>query len=177
MGAAILFTSLQMRLGEPYHVVQRKLPTDTMWYRRCHLVSGGPGYVWLGWTIQRCSTRIECYPEAWNLSPFWFICLHNKVANMLCRPFDDHKYMDIYLPIPQEYCYLGKQKNSLYFLVSTCEHLWPSPSHLVNFSNWLIGNIFTGFVGTFLQFFFLSLLNFSHLKKIYLWSSISVANS
>ncbi len=49
--------------------------------------------------------------------------LHNTVANMLCRLFDDRKYMDIYLPIPQEYCYIGKQKNSLYFLVSTWEHL------------------------------------------------------
>ncbi len=45
MGAAILFTSLQLRLAEPYHVVQRKLLTYTMWYGRCHLVSGGPGYV------------------------------------------------------------------------------------------------------------------------------------
>ncbi len=35
---------------------------------------------------------------------------------MLCRLFDDRKYMDKYLPIPQEYCYLGKQKNSLHFL-------------------------------------------------------------
>ncbi len=47
MGAAILFTSLQLRLAEPYHVVQRKLLTYTTWYGRCHLVSGGPGYVWL----------------------------------------------------------------------------------------------------------------------------------
>ncbi len=34
-------------LAEPYHVVQRKLPTYIMWYGRCHLVSIGPGYVWL----------------------------------------------------------------------------------------------------------------------------------
>ncbi len=53
-------------------------------------------------------------------------------ANMLCRLFDDCKYMDIYLSIHQEYCYLGKQKISLYFSASTCEHLWPSPSNLVN---------------------------------------------
>ncbi len=108
----------------------------------------------IGWTIPRGSTRIERYPVAWNLSPCCFIFLHNTVANMLCRLFDDRKYMDIYLPIPQEYCYLGKQKNSLHFLVSTCEHLWPSPSHLVNFSNWLIGDIFTGFVWTFCTVFF-----------------------
>ncbi len=29
---------------------------------------------------------------------------------MLCRLFDNRKYMDIYLPIHHEYCYLGKQK-------------------------------------------------------------------
>ncbi len=53
---------------------------------------------------------------------------------MLRGLFDDHKYMDIYLPIHQEYCYLGKQKKQfvLYFFTSNCEHLWPSPSNLVN---------------------------------------------
>ncbi len=40
---------------------------------------------------------------------------------MLCGLFDDRKYMDIYLPIHQEYCYLGKQKISLYFSASTCD--------------------------------------------------------
>ncbi len=64
-----------------------------------------------------------------NVASFF---LHNTNANMLCRLFDDRKYMHIYLPILQEYCYLGKQKNSLYFSASTCEHLWPSPSNLVN---------------------------------------------
>ncbi len=78
--------------------------------------------------------------------------LYNTVTNMLCRLFDDCKYMDIYLPIPQEYCYFGKQKNC--FLVSTCQQLWPSPSHLVNLSNWLIGDIFTGFVQRFCAVFF-----------------------
>ncbi len=33
---------------------------------------------------------------------------------MLCRLFDNHKYMYIYLSIHQEYGYLGKQKISLY---------------------------------------------------------------
>ncbi len=51
---------------------------------------------------------------------------------MLRGLFDDYKYMDIYLPIHHEYCYLGKQKNSLYFSTSNCEHLWPSPSNLLN---------------------------------------------
>ncbi len=80
-------------------------------------------------------------------------CLHNTDANMLCRLFDDRKYMDIYLPIHQEYGYLCKQKISLYFPTSTCEHLWPSPSHFVNcakcshnsskdVADWSVWNIF-----------------------------------
>ncbi len=85
----------------------------------------------IGWTITHGSTRIKRYTEAWNLSPSCFIFLHNTVANMLCRLFDDRKYMDTAI--------LENKKNSLYFLVSTCEHLWPSPSYLVNFANWLIG--------------------------------------
>ncbi len=81
---------------------------------------------------------------------------------MLCRLFDDRKYMDIYLLIHQEYRYLGKEKNSLYFLASTCEQLWPSTSHLVNFPNLTISDIFTGFV----QIFCLKFIKFqSHLKK------------
>ncbi len=126
-------------VADVYHVVW-SLPSC---FRRTRLCV-------IGWTIPHGSTRIQRYPETCNLSPCCFIFLHNTtVANMLCRLFDDRKYMDIYLPIPQEYCYLGKQKkNSLYFLVSKCEHLWPSPSHLVNFSNWLIGDIFPGFVRT-----------------------------
>ncbi len=77
--------------------------------------------------IQRCAI-------AWNLSQHCFIFEHNTDANMLCRLFDNRKYMDIYLSIHQEYCYLGKQKISLYFSTSTCEHLWPSPSNLVNYT-------------------------------------------
>ncbi len=89
----------------------------TTWYGHCHLVCRGQG--------ERC-------PKAWNLRQYCFILLQNTDTNMLCRLFDDRKCMDIYLPIHQEYCYLGKQKISLYFSTSTCEHLWPSPSHFVN---------------------------------------------
>ncbi len=39
-------------------------------------------------------------------------------------------YISLY--IHQEYCYLGKQKISLYFSASTFEYLWPSHSHLIN---------------------------------------------
>ncbi len=85
---------------------------------------------WLNHTTWFHSNR--ALPGAWNLTQCCFIFLHNTYANMLCRLFDDCKYMDIYLPIHQEYSYLRKQKISLYFSTSTCEHLWPSPSHLVN---------------------------------------------
>ncbi len=87
-------------------------------------------YDWLNHTTWFESNR--ALPETWNLTQCCFIFLHNTDANMLCRLFDDHKYMDIYLPILQEYCYLGKQKKRLYFSASTCEHLWPSPSNLLN---------------------------------------------
>ncbi len=46
---------------------------------------------------------------------YFFIFLHNTDVNMLRGLFDDHKYMDIYLPIHQEYCYLGKQKKFVFF--------------------------------------------------------------
>ncbi len=81
----------------------------------------------IGWTIPRGSTRIQRCPEAWNLRQYCFIFLHNTDTNMLCRLFDDCKYMDIYIPIPQEYCYLGKQTKICIFSAWTCEHLWPSP--------------------------------------------------
>ncbi len=100
----------------------------TTWY----LVSVSIRLCAIGWTIPRGSTRIQRCPVAWNLGQYCFIFQHNTDANMLCRLFDNRKYMDIYLPIHQEYCYLGKQKVSLYFSTSTCEHLWPSPSNLVN---------------------------------------------
>ncbi len=85
-------------------------------YGCCHLVCIGP---------------VQCYPGAWNFRQYCLIVLLNTDVNMLCTLFDDHKHMDIYLHIHQEYCYLGKQKIGLYFSASTCEHLWPSPSHLV----------------------------------------------
>ncbi len=80
-------------------------------------------YDWLNYTTWFHSNRV--LTEAWNLNPCCFIFLHNTVANMLCRLFDD----------------LGKQKNSLYFLASACEHLWPSHLHLVNCAKicrWLV---------------------------------------
>ncbi len=77
-------------------------------YGRCHLV---------------CLVPVQCCPGAWNFRQYCLIFLLNTDVNMLCRRFDDHKHMDIYLHIHQEYCYLGKQKICLYFSTSKCEHL------------------------------------------------------
>ncbi len=62
--------------------------------------------------------------------------LHNTDVKMLYRLFSDHKYMYIYLPIHQEYGYLGKQKITLYFPTSTCEHLSPSPCIIHGHTTW-----------------------------------------
>ncbi len=62
-------------------------------------------------------------PHSMGFESILFHFEHNTDANMLCRLFDDHKYMDIYLPIHQEYRHFGKQNISLYFLhqrVNTC---------------------------------------------------------
>ncbi len=75
------------------------IPYSTL-YGHCHLVCVGP---------------VQCCPGAWNFRQYCLIFLLNTDANMLCRLIDDHKYMDIYLHIHQEYCYLGKQKICLYF--------------------------------------------------------------
>ncbi len=91
MGTTILFTLLQLQLVEPYHMVQWKLPTYTRWYGHCHLVSGGPDYVWLA-------------------KPYHVVPLESSAA-------PKHGIVT---------------QNSLYFSASTCEHLWPSPSNLVN---------------------------------------------
>ncbi len=135
----------------------RPSPLYTTWYGCCHLVSRGPGYVWL----------VEPYHMVWLKSSaalkhgiwvhFASFFLHNTVSNMLCRLFDDCKYMDIYLPIPQEYCYFGKQKNSLYFFALACKDLWPSHSCLVNcakceqipskyVANWSVWKVFLKFI-------------------------------
>ncbi len=125
MGAAILFTSLQLRLAEPYHVVRRKWPLYTTWYGRCYLVSGGPGCVWLAEPYHVVPLESIATPKNWNLRQYCLIVLHNTDSNMLCRLFDDRKYMDIYLPIHQEYCYRGKP----HFLVTSlfhCFHALPN---------------------------------------------------
>ncbi len=62
--------------------------------------------------------------------------LHNTDVNMQYRLFSDRKYMYIYLPIHQEYGYLGKQKNCLFSPSSTCEHLWPLPCIIHSHTTW-----------------------------------------
>ncbi len=95
-----------MEVADVYHVVW-SLP---FCFRRTRLCV-------IDWTIPRGSTQIECCPEAWNL---------------LCRLFDDRKYMDIYLPIPQEFCYLGKQKKFVFsrFSLGTLVTFTFAPSKL-----------------------------------------------
>ncbi len=90
----------------------------TTWY----LVSISTRLCAIGWTIPRGSTWIQSCTEAWNLSQYCFIFEHNTGTNMLWRLFDNCKYIDIYLTIHQEYCYLGKQNICLYFSTLTCEH-------------------------------------------------------
>ncbi len=58
-------------------------------------------------------------PVPWNLSQYCFIFEHNTDANMLCRLFDNRKYMDIYI--------------SLYIRnTAILENKKSSPSNLVN---------------------------------------------
>ncbi len=84
----------------------------TTWYGHCHLVCIDQVMCdCLNHTTWFHSNRYnQCCPEAWNLSQYCFICFTQYIdANMLCRLYDDHKYMDIYLLIHQEYCYLKHQ--------------------------------------------------------------------
>ncbi len=74
-------------------------PLYTTWYGRCHLVSCGPGYVWLAepYHMVPLESSAAAKHGIWvNIASFF---LHNTDANMLYRLFGDHKYIDIYLPI------------------------------------------------------------------------------
>ncbi len=104
----------------------------------------------IGWTIPRVCTRMERYPVAWNLSPCCLLFLHNTVANMLCRLFDDCKYIDIYLPIPQEYCYIGKQKKFVFSRINVWSLVTFTPLKLFKLTNrrhlyWVCANILRSF--------------------------------
>ncbi len=146
MCAAILFTSLQLRLAEPYHVVQRKWPLYTAWYGRCHLVSGGPGYVWLAEPYHVVPLESSAPPEhgIWLHVASFF----NTIQMPICYVgylmiANTWTYISLYI---RNTAILENNKSVCIFSASTCEHLWPSPSHLVNFPSLPIGDIFTGFV-------------------------------
>ncbi len=131
MGTAILFTSLQLRLAEPYHVVQEvadvyhmvwSLPSCFRWTRLCMI----------GWTIPRGSTWIERCPEAWNLTQccFIFSSIQMPICSVGCLMMANTRtYIYLYF---RNTVILENKKNSLYFSASTFEHLWASPSNLLN---------------------------------------------
>ncbi len=91
----------------------------------------------IGLTIPCGSTEIEEHikqrhpswlthsrsPRSMEFETILLHFLHNTDVNILYRLFGNRKYMYIYLPIHQEYGFLGKQKISLYFQGSTCENL------------------------------------------------------
>ncbi len=93
----------------------------TMWY----LVSVSTRLCAIGWTIPRGSTRIQHCPVAWNLSQYCFIFEHNTDTNMLCRLFDNRKYMDIYISLYIRNTAILENKKSVcifpHQVVNTCD--------------------------------------------------------
>ncbi len=96
------------------------------------------------WRIPRCMVTAILFPVDqvmcdWLNHTMWFhsnralprsMELESPIYYVGCLMIA-HTWIYISL-LPQEYCYLGKQKNSLYFLASACKHFWSSHSHLVN---------------------------------------------
>ncbi len=84
----------------------------------------------IGWTIPRGSTRIERYPETWNLRQYiasFFYTIQTPICYVGCLMIaNTWTYISIYILLS------WKTKICLYFSASMCEHLWPSPLHLVN---------------------------------------------
>ncbi len=128
----------------------------------------------IGWTIPRGPMEIakhiawrysswlthSCFPEAWNLRQYCFIFLHNTDSNMLCRLFDDRKYMDIYIsPHTSGILLSWKTKNLFVFFLINLWTLDPftfTHRKLFKLTNrqhlyWVCANILHSF---------LSLLNF-----------------
>ncbi len=132
MGAAILFMSLQLRLAEPYSVVQQKLPTYTTWYGHCHLVSGGPGYVWLvePYHVVPLKSSTALKHGIWVHAASFIYTIQSTICYVGCLSIANTLiYISLYL---RNTAILENKKNSLYFLASVWEHLWPSHSRLVN---------------------------------------------
>ncbi len=134
-------------VADEYHVVW-SLPSCFRWTRLCMI----------RWTILCCSSRIEGCPEAWNLSPCCFICLHNTVINMLCRLFDDHKDMDIYIYISlylRNTAILENKKNVCIFshqLVNTCNLHIHALQTAQNVSRFQLNMLLIGQFKKFLKF-------------------------
>ncbi len=152
MGTAILFTSLQLRLAEPYHVVRRKWPLYATLYSCCHLVSGRPGCVWLAEPYHVVPFESSATPKhgIWVHVASFF--LHNTVTNMLCRLFDDRKYMDIYLYLRNTAILENKKTVCIfsYQRVNTCNFTFTprKPFKLTNRRHlyWVCANIFLKFI-------------------------------
>ncbi len=133
MGATILFTSLQLRLAKPYHLVQWKLPKYTTWYGRCHLVSGGPGYVWLAepyHVVRHLNWALPWSMEFDSMLLHFFYTIQTQICSVGCLMIaNTWTYISLYF---RNIAILENKQKSLYFSTPTCEHLWPSPSNLVN---------------------------------------------
>ncbi len=92
----------------------RPSPLYTTWYGRCHLVSGGSGYVWLAepYHVVPLESSTASKHRIWvNIVSFF---LYNTDANMLCRLFDDSKYMNI-SPYTSRILLSWKTKNQFVF--------------------------------------------------------------
>ncbi len=79
----------------------------------------------LKWNTFALIMQILCAKIKYLYSQLWMLTIVQPDKFMLY----------ISLSIHQEYCYLGKQKISLYFSASTCEPLWPSPFYAFKVHN------------------------------------------
>ncbi len=85
----------------------------------------------IGWTVPCGPMENSHSPCSMEFDAILLHFLHNTEVNMLCRLFEDRKYMYIYLHIHQEYGHLRKQNICLHFPTSICKHLWPSPCKFI----------------------------------------------
>ncbi len=102
--------------------------------RHCHCLH----YDWLNhttWSHRNCWTHCtetlelvntQLLPRSMEFETILLHFLHNTDASMMIANICT--YISLYIRNMAIYI----NKLSLYFPTSTCEHLWPSPSHLVN---------------------------------------------
>ncbi len=136
-------------------------PLYTTWYGRCHFVSSGPGYVWLAkpYNVVLLKASAARKHGIWvNIAPF-FYTIQMPICYVGCLIIaNTWTYISLYLrntAILENTC-------DLHILVNCakCEQI---PSKYV--SDWSVWKVFLKFI----KFQ-------SHLKEIYWWSSIPVAN-